>query len=44
MYFRSRDLVLDDRGRKAKEDGWAGRNTDKQVKTFHRERVKGIKS
>ena len=44
MYF-SRDLVLlDDRGRKAKEDGWAGRNTDKQVKTFHRERVKGIKS
>lgn len=45
MYFRSRDLVLlDDRGRKAKEDGWAGRDTDKQVKTFHWERVEGIKS
>lgn len=30
MYFRSRDLVLlDDRGRRAKEDGWAGRDTDK---------------
>ena len=45
MYFRSKDLVLlDDRGRKAKDDGWAGRDTDKQVKTFHQERVEGIKS
>ena len=35
MYFRSRDLVLlDDRRRRAKEDGWAGRDTDKQVKNF----------